>query len=103
VLGKDFALEVVRREARVGGAFTRATFAHAFATFRQTYNVAPQRGLCAPDVLARFCELFREANVSVHGHSTNLRYDGVPLVAALLPPGCVAFEGKVDEERMGDW
>jgi hypothetical protein len=27
----------------------------------------------------------------------------VLLSAAVLPPGTIAFEGEVDESRMGDW
>ncbi len=67
------------------------------------YNVAPQRALCAPDVLTRFCELFETSANRALEHSARLRYDGVPLVAAILAPGIVAFEGEVDEDRMGDW
>ncbi len=96
-------LERVRREVRIGREFSADEFGAAFASFRQTYNVAPQRALCAPDVLARFCELFERSAGSVHRHSLRLRYEGVPLVAALVAPGTVAFEGEVDEERMGDW
>jgi hypothetical protein len=33
----------------------------------------------------------------------DLRYDGVPVVSAILAPGTIVFEGEVDEERMGDW
>jgi len=95
-------VEHVRREVRLGAGFDGAAFARAFAVFRQTYNVAPLRALCAPDVLARFCELSDRAG-SVHQHSTRLRFEGVPLVAAILAPGTLAVEGEVDEERMGDW
>jgi hypothetical protein len=93
----------VRREVRLGREFSRAEFGAAFAAFRQTYNVAPLRALCAPDVLARYCELFERSADIVHQHSLQLRYESVPLTAALLAPGTVAFEGEVDEERMGDW
>lgn len=96
-------LERVRREVRIGREFSRGEFDAAFTAFRQTYNVAPLRALCAPDVLARFCELYERSAERVHEHSLHLRYEGVPLVAALVPPGTVAFEGEVDEERMGDW
>jgi hypothetical protein len=96
-------LERVRREVRIGREFSRDEFEAAFAAFRQTYNVAPLRALCAPDVLSRFCALFERSGDVVHQHSLQLRYRGVPLVASLVAPGTVAFEGEVDEERMGDW
>ena len=104
---------VVRREAQLGALFSRDEFESGFATFKQTYNVAPLRAFCAPDVLARFCELYGRGGDRVHQHSLQLqfdgvhslrlRHDGVPLVAAILAPGTIAFEGEVDEERMGDW
>jgi hypothetical protein len=96
-------MERVRREAQLGAFFSRDEFESGFATFKQTYNVAPLRALCAPDVLARFCELYGRSGDRVHQHSLRLRHDGVPLVAAILAPGTIAFEGEVDEERMGDW
>jgi hypothetical protein len=96
-------LEFVRREVRVGNAFSNTEFERAFASFRQTYNVAPLRARCAPDVLARFCALYEPTGTSVHRASIRLRFEGVPLVAAVLVPGTIAFEGEVDEERMGDW
>jgi hypothetical protein len=96
-------MENVRREVRVGGRFTRAAFERAFATFREFYNIAPQRVLCAPDVLVRYCELYEASPHRALEHSARFRHAGVPLVAAVLAPGTVAFEGEVDEERMGDW
>lgn len=96
-------LERVRREVRLGRNFDVAAFERAFATFNEFYNVVPQRALCAPDVLSRFCELFEASVERAHEHSARLRYSGVPLVAAILAPGVIAFEGEVDEERMGDW
>jgi hypothetical protein len=96
-------MEFVRREAHLGPSFDREEFERGFATFKETYNVAPSRALCAPDVLARFCELYGSAGDSVHQHSLRLQFRDVPLVAAILAPGTVAFEGEVDEERMGDW
>jgi len=96
-------VEFVRWEVRVGGTFSRSAFERAFASFRKAYNVAPLRALCAPDVLARFCELYEPPAALAHGHSTRPAFDGVPLVAAVLAPGTVAFEGEVDEVRMGDW
>jgi chorismate-pyruvate lyase len=95
-------MEFVRREVRLGKAFTRDAFQRAFATFQETYNVRPLRALCAPDVLERFGELFERSSDAALRHAI-LQHDGVPLVAALLAPGIVAFEGEVDEERMGDW
>jgi hypothetical protein len=94
---------LVRREAHLKRGFSRDEFENGFATFKQTYNVAPLHALCAPDVLARFCELYGRAGDRVHQHSLRLHFDGVPLVAAIVPPGTIAFEGEVDEERMGDW
>lgn len=95
-------MERVRREVRLGAVFDDAAFAAAFATFRATYNVAPERAFCAPDVFARACEIFDRAG-SAHRHSTRLHVDGVPLLVAILAPGTLAMEGEVDQERMGDW
>jgi hypothetical protein len=61
------------------------------------------RALCAPDVFARYCELFERDGEAAHRLSTRARFEDVPLVAAVLKPGVVVFEGEVDEERMGDW
>ena len=96
-------LERVRCEIVLGPAFTAEAFDDAFAAFRRLYNVAPWRALCAPDVLARYCDLHERRRTRIHQHSTRLFYRGVPLTAAILAPGTVAFEGEVDEERMGDW
>ncbi len=96
-------MELVRREVHLGPAFSDAVFTRAFATFRQTYNVAPLRALASPDVLARFCEIYERSGDIAHRHSTRLRFEGVPLVAAVLAPGTLAIEGEVDEEKMGDW
>ncbi|MHB8147055.1 MAG: hypothetical protein ACYDGM_07350 [Vulcanimicrobiaceae bacterium] len=93
-------LEHVRREVRLGGQFTAEAFAGAFDRFIQTYNVSPQLARCSPDVLVRYCRLF-ELGDSAHGGQ--LRFRGIPLYAAVLPAGVVAFEGEVDEDRMGDW
>jgi hypothetical protein len=87
----------------LGRAFSRDDFARAFASFAQTYNVPPLRALCAPDVLARCFELYAAAGETAHRHSARLRFEGVPLVAAVLAPGTVALEGEVDAGRMGDW
>ena len=96
-------MEVVRREFAIGVYFTAEAFGDAFAAFGRTYNVAPLRVLCAPDVYARYCDLFERDPAASHRHSTRPTFDGVPLQTAILPPGIVAFEGEVDEERMGDW
>ncbi len=95
-------MEHVRREVRVGAVFDDVAFARAFARFGQLYHVAPTRAFCAPDVLARFCELY-DRPAATHRHSTQLRFEGVPLVAGILAPGMLVLEGEVDEERMGDW
>lgn len=94
-------LEVVRREVRLGSSFSAAEFERAFRGFVQTYNVAPSVGCCAPDVLRRYCEVFeRDADAAVH---RTVSHRGVPLRAAVVAAGTVAFEGEVDEDRMGDW
>lgn len=95
-------MERVRREVRLDAAFDGAAFARAFASFRQTYNVAPTQAFCAPDVFARACALLARAS-DVHRHATRLTYEGVPLVAAIVPPGTLVLEGDVDETQMGDW
>jgi len=94
---------LVRREVAVGRTFTEETFERAFARFREMYNVAPLRVLCAPDVLSRYCLLFEPSENFAHGQSGRARYAGVPLEAAVIRPGTIALEGEVDEERMGDW
>jgi hypothetical protein len=91
----------VRREVRLGSKFAAAAFERAFDRFVQLYNVAPEIARCSPDVLERFCRLFE----SDPGAATqrDVRFRGVPVVAAVLPVGTIAFEGDVDEDRMGDW
>ena len=86
---------------RLGRWFTAADFERAFASFQQMYHVAPKRALCSPDALARFCALFEPSSDEAHRRA--LRFSGVPVEAAVLAPGVVAFEGEVDEDRMGDW
>ncbi len=95
-------MEHVRREIRLREAFDAREFARAFGTFRELYKVAPERATCAPDVFARCCVLFATASAT-HRHSTQLRFEGVPLGAAILAPGTLAMEGEVDETEMGDW
>lgn len=94
-------LELVRREVRLGRRFSAAEFERAFESFQQLYHVAPQRALCSPDVLARFCALFEPS--ADEGLRRTLRFRSVCVEAAVLAPGVVAFEGEVDEDRMGDW
>lgn len=95
------SLEHVRREVRLGSTFAAEAFEHAFDRFAQTYNVAPKVARCSPDVLDRFCALF-ERSIEA-GRTHEVRFRGIPIYAAVLPPGIIAFEGEVDEDRMGDW
>jgi hypothetical protein len=85
----------------LGSSFDARAFDDALGGFRRLYNVAPARVLCAPDVLARFAAL--NGRSSDDAHQRALRYDGLPVVSAILAPGTIVFEGEVDEERMGDW
>ena len=85
----------------LGAAFDEDGFADAFAGFRRMYNVAPERVLCAPDVLRRFAVLF--AGGADDADRRTLRYDGMLLASAVLPPGTIVFEGEVDDVKMGDW
>ena len=94
-------LERVRWTVTLGDAFDDAAFEHAFAGFRRLYHVRPERVLCAPDVLSRYAAVF--ARTAADAVNRDLRYDGIPLVGAILAPGTIVFEGEVDEERMGDW
>jgi hypothetical protein len=96
-------VEHVRREARLGTGFSANDFERAYRQFVEFYNVAPQRIACPPDVLSRFSTVFERSADAAHRAVGSLFYEGVPLVAAVLPPGTIAFEGEVDEERMGDW
>jgi hypothetical protein len=91
----------VRREVRLGSKFAATAFERAFERFVQLYNVMPKVARCSPDVLERFCRLF-EANADV-AREREVRFRGVPVVAAVLPAGTIAFEGDVEEDRMGDW
>jgi len=36
-------------------------------------------------------------------HSSRIAYQGIVLVCGIVAPGTIAFEGEVDEDRMGDW
>jgi len=98
---KEAHLERVRREVRLGFGFSAEDFKRAFAGFRQIYNCDPTLVACSPDVLERYCRLFEGGDPGASARA--LRYDDVALAAAVLPPGTVAFEGDVDEGRMGDW
>ncbi len=95
-------MERVRREVRLGDDFDDGAFARAFAAFRELYHVAPAVASCAPDVFARFCAVFARAG-DAHRHATQLRFEGVPLAVAILPPGTLAMEGDVDRAQWGDW
>lgn len=99
-LRKEPPLEHVRREVRLSRHFTPAEFERAFRSFAQMYHVPPREVLCSPDVLGRFCEVYARPEDT---HRGELYFEGVRMCAAILPPGMVAFEGEVDEDRMGDW
>ena len=88
---------------RLGSSFSATHFERAFEGFVELYNVAPLQVLCAPDVLARFCALYEGSADVAHLHSSRPAFRGVPLAASVLAAGTLAFEGEVDEERMGDW
>ena len=91
----------MRWTVALGAAFDEPAFATALAGFRRMYNVAPERVLCAPDVLSRFAALTgRSPDDALR---REMRFDGVPVVSAILAPGTIIFEGEVDEDRMGDW
>jgi len=78
-----------------------ADFERALKNFRHHYQTRPWRVLCSPDVLERYCALFERSDAA--GHAGKIHHDGIPLQAAVLAPGTIAFEGEVDEVRMGDW
>ncbi len=94
-------LEHVRREVRLGPNFAPEAFERAFERFVQIYNVEPALARCSPDVLSRYCRLFEAGEDA--GRRREVRFRGIPVYAAVLPAGTIAFEGEVDEERMGDW
>lgn len=98
---KEATLERVRWTVALGTSFDDIAFERAFTGFRQLYHVRPERVLCAPDVLSRYAAVF--ARTAADAVNRDLRYDGIPLVSAILAPGTIVFEGEVDEERMGDW
>jgi hypothetical protein len=85
----------------LGPDFGADAFDDAFAAFRRTYNVAPQRVWCAPDVLVRFAALFARGSDDAMRHE--LRYAGILVGAGVLAPGMIVVEGEVDDVKMGDW
>lgn len=91
----------MRWTVSLGTAFDETALETAFAGFRRLYNVAPERVLCAPDVLGRLAAV--TARSSDDALRRDLSYDGIPVLSAILAPGTIVFEGEVDEERMGDW
>ncbi len=91
----------MRREVRLGSNFAAEAFERAFDRFVQIYNVAPEIARCSPDVLERYCRLFESGADAAR--EREVRFRGIPIFAAVLPAGTIAFEGEVDEDRMGDW
>ena len=91
----------MRREVRLGTNFAAETFERAFDRFVQIYNVSPALARCSPDVLSRYCSLFESGDDAARKREVAFR--GIPLYAAVMPEGTIAFEGEVDEDRMGDW
>jgi hypothetical protein len=85
----------------LGSRFAAAAFERAFERFVQLYNVAPDIARCSPDVLERYCRLFESSADAAR--LREVRFRGIRVVAAVLPAGTIAFEGDVDEDRMGDW
>lgn len=96
-------MELVRREVRLPRAFARTDVADALVAFRVHYNVAPERALCAPDVFARIAELIEGRAAAAHEHSTRLRFEGVPVLAAVIAPSTIVVEGHIDHLTLGDW
>jgi hypothetical protein len=91
----------VRWQVALAPDFDEAAFEDAFAGFRRLYHVRPERVLCAPDVLQRYAALYaRSADDAL---SKRLKFAGIALESAIVLPGTIVFEGRVDEERMGDW
>lgn len=86
---------------RLGSNFAAESFERAFDRFVQIYNVQPALARCSPDVLTRYCRLFESGDDAAGRRE--VRFRGVPLFAAVMPAGTIAFEGEVDEDRMGDW
>ena len=91
----------MRREVRLGANFAAEAFERAFDRFVQIYNVEPALARCSPDVLSRYCSLYERGDDVARKREVAFR--GIPLYAAVMPEGTIAFEGEVDEDRMGDW
>ncbi len=85
----------------MGRGFSAEDFTQALASFRKLYNVAPEIVRCSPDVLERYCALFAAPHAATS--QREIRHAGLLLTAAVQAPGTIAFEGQVDEDRMGDW
>lgn len=81
--------------------FAPHAFERALASFLTLYNVRPTRIVCSPGVLGRYCLLYERTPQAAHERGVS--YEGIPLVAAVLPPGVIAFEGEIDEVIKGDW
>ena len=96
-----YPLERVQREIRLDRRFAPDEFERAFESFVQTYNVEPELARCSPDVLERYCRLFERGEDAARRRE--VRYNGIPLHAAVLATGTIVLEGHVDEDRMGDW
>ena len=86
---------------RLGSNFAPESFERAFDRFVQIYNVPPSLARCSPDVLSRFCRLYESGDEAAR--KREVRFRGVPIYAAVMAMGTIAFEGEVDEDRMGDW
>lgn len=69
--------------------------------FRRLYHIRPLRVLCAPDVLQRYAVVYGRSGDDALAR--DMRFEGIPLVSAIVKPGTIIFEGEVDEEKMGDW
>lgn len=91
----------MRRETRIGRGFGFADFERALDKFRELYHVRPAVARCSPDVLDRLASILGyDAQTSL---GREIVHESMPIVAAVLAPGTIAFEGDVDEDRMGDW
>ena len=98
---KEAYLERVRRETRIGRGFGFPDFERALNNFRELYHVRPAIARCSPDVLDRLYSLLGYEAQTALGRE--IVHESMPIVAAVLAPGTIVFEGEVDEDRMGDW
>ncbi len=96
-------MEFVRREVRLRADFDLHLLNEALSSFRAQYSLPPERGVCAAAVFARVAELVLGSAAAAHRHSTRVVFEGVPIVAGVVAPGTIVFEGSVDETKMGDW